>query len=109
MACGNEHFYIIENNTDNVKMLAKYNLNIGYTYERVKTEEDVDCHTLLPEGYDNYWSTTTVDGQKYCIFDYQTNDKVLQNSKSIGAHGNEKGEPVFLEVGVIGFLGKSRI
>lgn len=109
MACGNEHFYIIENNTDNVKMLAKYNLNIGYTYERVKTEEGVDCHTLIPEGYDNYWSTIIVDGQKYCIFDYQINDKVLQNSKSIGAHGNEKGEPAFLEVGVIGFLGKSRI
>jgi len=35
IACGDEHFYIISNDGENVKMLAKYNLNVGYDMQIV--------------------------------------------------------------------------
>lgn len=107
--CGNEYFYIIENNNNTIKMLAKYNLNIGYTYTRLFVNENEDCSTLVPMGYnsDNYWSGTTKDNKMYCMYYKKIDEDVLQNSKAIGAHGNEKGEPEFPEVGVISFWGNT--
>ena len=38
IACGSEHFYIIENNDDSIKMLAKYNLYVGFNYNKIKLD-----------------------------------------------------------------------
>ena len=40
IACGSEHFYVIESNEDEVKMLAKYNLNTGVTIYKEKIEKE---------------------------------------------------------------------
>ena len=40
IACGTEHFYIIDSNKDEVKMLAKYNLNVGVTIYKEKIEKE---------------------------------------------------------------------
>ena len=35
ISCGTEHFYVIENNDDNVTMMSKYNLYVGYIFEKM--------------------------------------------------------------------------
>ena len=40
IACGTEHFYIIESNEDEIKMLVKYNLYTGVTIYKEKIEKD---------------------------------------------------------------------
>lgn len=40
IACGSEHFYIFENNDDNIKMLSKYNLYVGANYNKIKLNID---------------------------------------------------------------------
>ena len=40
IACGTEHFYIVNANQDEVKMLAKYNLYTGSTIYKEKIEKD---------------------------------------------------------------------
>ena len=40
IACGDEHFYIVDNDDEDVKMLAKYNLDGGYIYNKVTVTED---------------------------------------------------------------------
>ena len=46
IACGTEHFYIISANDEKIKMLAKYNLNVGITIYKEKIEkEDGDTRT----------------------------------------------------------------
>lgn len=40
IACGTEHFYVIESNKDEIKMLAKYNLNVGKTIYKEKIKKE---------------------------------------------------------------------
>ena len=40
IACGEEHFYIIDSDDNNVKMLTKYNLYDGYNFTIVTFSED---------------------------------------------------------------------
>ena len=40
IACGSEHFYIIDSNEDEIKMLAKYNLYTGVTIYKDKIEKE---------------------------------------------------------------------
>lgn len=35
ITCGTEHFYVISNDGKNIKMLSKYNLLVGETFERI--------------------------------------------------------------------------
>ena len=35
IACGTEHFYVMESNNGNVKMMAKYNLYVGANYNKI--------------------------------------------------------------------------
>ena len=46
IACGSEHFYIIDSNEDKIKMLAKYNLYTGVTIYKEKLEEGQTCAEL---------------------------------------------------------------
>ena len=40
IACGSEHFYIINSNNDEIKMLAKYNLKVGEIISKIKIEKN---------------------------------------------------------------------
>lgn len=56
IACGTEHFYVTSNDGKNVKMLAKYNLLVGTTVEKITFDEyegteysDIYKSTLVQE------------------------------------------------------------
>ena len=50
VACGSEHFYIIENNNGNIKMLSKYNLYVGANYNKINL--DINETYYISECYD---------------------------------------------------------
>lgn len=87
IACGTEHFYVLENNGETVKMLSKYNLLAGITYEKVVLEEITNSKLeilknktiveKLEDGYtiENSWTTETetiVILYKYQGYNYKT-------------------------------------
>lgn len=41
IACGTEHFYVIDNDGNNVKMLSKYNLYVGANYNKIKVDSNI--------------------------------------------------------------------
>ena len=40
IACGTEHFYVLSNDNNQIRMLAKYNLYTGYTIESYLIEKE---------------------------------------------------------------------
>ena len=76
IACGDEHFYVMSNDGNNITMLAKYNLKVGRIY--TSSSE----YTEIP---------TTEEGYG------------LQDSEMIGIKANESNEPVFPWKGTVVF------
>ena len=114
IACGTEHFYVIESNDSEAKMLAKYNLDVGYV---ITIKEDItqdECTDYVKsKGYEYYgedysgniWNViemnyTTHNNKNYCVASILLDEEVIQNSKAIGAHGSVNGEPEYPEYGV---------
>lgn len=108
IACGSEHFYVIENDGENVKMLAKYNLNAGISIYKEKIEKEADdprtdeeyCYDLAYEkgGYLKYDEFYNAPG--YCFYAvYIDDEKILQNENALSAHWDEEGNYLYPQVG----------
>lgn len=63
IACGTEHFYIIENNSNSIKLLAKYNLYVGANYDKIKLDIN-STYIKMVKNANNNWVDTEyyVDG-----------------------------------------------
>ncbi len=59
--CGDEHFYVIGAEGDNLKLLAKYNLNVGYIYDYVNLSEEryAELQNEYGTQHTGYWSWDT--------------------------------------------------
>lgn len=108
IACGSEHFYVLENDGDNIKMLAKYNLYTGSIINREKieraasdTRSDVEyCSDLATErgGKSRRDGVYNVDG--YCFIEKQIEaNEIKQNSQALSAHWDEGGNYLYPQVG----------
>ena len=108
IACGSEHFYVIENDGENVRMLAKYNLNVGISIYKEKIEKDADdprtdeeyCYDLADEkgGYVKYDDFYNAPG--YCFYAVNIEDeRVIQNENALSAHWDEEGNYLYPQVG----------
>lgn len=129
IACGSEHFYVLEKNDDNIKLLSKYNLYVGEKIEKdpeiynIETSGDLDaaeydaythCVELQEGNPDKIVETTgkyNSEGEAnefFCrIFTPLEYDKVKQSKLAIGLYPNAKKEvaypiygSVYLDVGV---------
>ena len=87
ITCKTENFYVIENDGTNIKMLAKYNLNVGDNKISSDTEGIQSVHTpgfvtggttpypgTISFSSTNYWSSTTT----YPSFMYNNNSNLSQ-------------------------------
>lgn len=127
IACGDEHFYIIEDMGDSIKMFAKYNLEAGYEYDKVILTEDryneidtacsiydnddefLECVLSQPEfeKYDDCYRSYNLENENgnieyhFIMYNNIEVNELKQNSKAIGAHGDEHGNPTFPEYGVV--------
>ena len=108
IACGTEHFYIIESNEEEIKMLAKYNLYTGVTIYKEKMEkEEGDTRTDYQYCNDlavSKGGTVRTDGIHsqigYCYYMIPIEeDVILQNENAIGAHVDENGNYLYPQVG----------
>lgn len=112
IACGTEHFYVISNDGENVKMLAKYNLYYGKDYYLVEFSETFSDYSAASE----YWkSNFGTEYSGYAYFSYNENNEysgaysykyvetknIKQEEFAIGAHGDESGKPEFPEIGLV--------
>ena len=76
IACGSEHFYILDSNTDEIKMLAKYNLYTGVTIYKEKinkaegdTRTDASyCSDLAHEKGGTVKSDSFYSEPGYCFY-----------------------------------------
>ena len=91
IACGDEHFYVIDNDGTNTKMLAKYNLYVGLEINQVGPtfddvwEADSYCYNL--KDYDSVavWPSLSEPGKYYCHTEKELEyDEVRQSSEAIG-------------------------
>lgn len=57
IACGTEHFYVIDSNDTSVRMLAKYNLLVGETINRITFSQERWDELVSKYSYDWYGST----------------------------------------------------
>ncbi len=95
VTCKSESFYVIENNGINIKMLAKYNLNVGDNKVTSDTEgiQSVNVPGFVIGGTEpysgtvtfsntNYWSSNT----NYPIFVYNNNSTLYQYVENYALH-----------------------
>ncbi len=129
IVCGDEHFYVIEYDGANVRMLSKYNLLSGInayvltfnheevsnlsTYEEYATFCDNKYQELnLNEKYFNEENKTNLsytppyrtgeDGSLMCYYFFNNNvDEIKQDKNALGAHGGSLGKPEPDQIGVL--------
>ncbi len=113
--CANEHFYIIDSDENNIKMLAKYNLYTGSIIDKkeelftssVGSNLNAYCQNKYGEGYKSGKTVNNTSGeaQYYCYKKNEiTDEEVKQNKIALGAHGGYEGHPEYPEVGVVQFI-----
>lgn len=120
--CAGEHFYVVENKEDSIRMLAKYNLDIGSVVNKVTVSAEryneiknlcsgsSYCDTIFEEaefkGYvDCLENFSNEDGTHTYMIRYDLDpNEIKQNSLALGAHGDERGNPQFPEYGVVGHI-----
>ena len=108
ISCGTENFYVLEYNNDSVKMLAKYNLNVGDKIDYIEADEDITyeyssqayenctniCNQLAQEkGFDYYYTypiaqyiedSNRIKLNGCRIYQKINEDRVHQDSRAIG-------------------------
>ena len=109
--CGTENFYVLSNDGESIKMLAKYNLYVGRTYYKVEFDQSFETYADSLEyyeenyasGYDGYRRFIVNESNEYygvLAYKYIDYEDVKQEEIAIGAHGDLKVEPLFPEVAV---------
>ena len=110
VACGTERFYILNNDGEYLKMLAKYNLYVGSNYDYILFDEPFTSYdemiNYLSENYSEYDGIYSADssGESYIgafLYHNIVTDVVSQSQLAIGAHGSVSGSPEFPEYGVV--------
>lgn len=107
IACGTEHFYVIENDSKNIRMLSKYNLNIGVTIYKEKIEKeagdtrtDLDyCYDLADERGGYIKNDEFYYAPGYCFYAKQIQpEHILQSEEAKSAHWDKDGNYIYPQV-----------
>lgn len=95
IACGMEHFYIVNSTNEEIKMLAKYNLYVGVIIYKEKIEKEEGdartdaeyCNDLAASKNGVVRSDNFYNAPGYCFIQISLpNDKVEQNEMAVSAH-----------------------
>ena len=114
IVCGTEHFYVLSNNGENIRLLAKHNLNVGSNIHREiigSRENDSVSNSLYCQYLANrngalnrYTGFYEQDG--YCFYEikYDNPTKVMQSMNYQSAHWDKDGNYLYPQAGDI-YLG----
>ncbi len=105
IACGDEHFYVIDNDGTDIKMLAKYNLYVGEDIYLEVTTSLNECSSLVTSKNGYTISNSLVSSNVVeCLYSISTTStEIKQETYAIGAHGTVSGEPEYPEMGITRF------
>ena len=108
VACGTEHFYVLSNDNNEIRMLSKYNLYTGISIHKEKIEKE-DDDTRTDEQYCQDLATSKGGMVKrddfynipgYCFYTLNIEtEHLLQNKDAISAHWDEDGNYLYPQVG----------
>ncbi len=110
IVCGTEHFYVIDSNENEIKMLAKYNLNVGEEISKVKIDMEITdsrteeqyCNDLAREVGGTSRRDNFYNAPGYCfIVKSITSPAVYQREDAISAHWDENEIYQYPQVGDI--------
>ena len=108
IACGTEHFNIIESTDNEIKMLAKYNLYMGNIIDREEivkdstdTRTDLEyCQALATERGGTLKTTGVYDVSGYCFIEKEITGSVIKQSENaLSAHWDKDGNYLYPQVG----------
>ena len=117
IACGTEHFYIVDSNEDEIKLFAKYNLYTGTIIYREKIEKEEGdtrddyqyCYDLAQSKggqlkNDSFYSTST----GYCYYSKSIDDNIVkQNENARSAHQDDEMNYLYPQVGDVYMLSEN--
>ena len=108
IACGTEHFNIIETNDEEIKLLAKYNLYTGVSIDKIEIEKEAGdtrtdeeyCQALAQEkgGTSRRDGVYNVNGVCFIEKNIIT-DEIKQSSDALSAHWDENNNYIYPQVG----------
>jgi hypothetical protein len=107
IACGDEHFYVISSNKNEIKMLSKYNLNTGISIYKEKipdgyTEEEqyAYCRDLAESNHAYLKSDQFYYDPGYCFYAKLIDDSIIKQSEEAkSAHWDENGNYLYPQIG----------
>ena len=108
IACGDEHFYILDDNEGVVRALAKYNLNTRTTIYRVdidRTEAARERQTKCTEiaqqngGWMRFDEFYGQDDPDHCFYEKLIGGDIIQNENAKSAHWDENDNYLYPQVG----------
>ena len=107
ITCGDEHFYVIDSNSTNIKMLSKYNLYVGIIVDQTGPtfnnydEADEYCRNIPDVDVSEAWESINNQQTYYCHTEKVIHpDKVKQSSEAIGLT-MKNGQFVTRQVGIV--------
>lgn len=83
IACGTEHFYIIENNNNSIKLLAKYNLYVGANYDKIKLDIN-STYVKSVKNANNTWDDIEYYVDGVAVSDYSTWISKIEEKYNVG-------------------------
>ena len=92
IACGSEHFYIVDSNENETKMLAKYNLDTGVTIHKEKLEEGQNCYELATSKDGTVKSDGFYEEDGYCFY-FTVNAKKHIKNVTLNVDDNDARTP----------------
>jgi len=116
IACGQEHFYVIDSNDNKIRMLAKYNLFTGNIIHKEKIEKEAGdtrtdqeyCSDLASSMGGTVRTGGVYNEVGYCFINTTIENKPLlrQNENAISARWDSEGNFVYPQVGDVYLAGE---
>lgn len=107
IACGDEHFYVISSDKNEIKMLSKYNLNTGISIYKEKipygiseSDERDYCNNLALSKGAYVKEDEFYRDPGYCFYAKEIKDDIItQNEDAKSAHWDENGNYLYPQIG----------
>ena len=109
VVCGTEHFYVLSNEGDKVRLLSKYNLNIGNSIYREPINKEANdsridktyCSDLAKKKNANNRATNYYEQDGYCFYEknFGLPDVIKQSKNHASAHFDADDNYLYPQVG----------
>ncbi len=98
--CGTEYFYVLSNKNGYIRMIAKYNLNVGVSIYKEKLSDNQTCSELATIRHGQVKSDAFYSDPGYCFYTKLLPDAfIVQNENAKSAHWDENLNYLYPQIG----------